>query len=568
MKIRIVDNGYVYSQKYDDDAILRNDGLYFQRKGLEQALEDSDCDGVDYTQFCNGRVLTDAQQQTADFILQNKRCYVFNGMGTGKTMSSLMAILVLARIHPEYRFLIISSKTVLASAWVPEVENVCPYLPLVLAEGSIEKKRKIIFDREKKFVGISADSLHIVNKDKFDVIIADEATLFKGAQGVRGTKRGDCFCDLASSDKTDRLILMTGTPRAHNCMDAYGLYYIMNDKQRKYNIAHKCNNGENKIYNKTQFREKVCVPMTFRDFMVYKNCKDEKTWDNIKHTVSCGLYADLPLDKFIDLLNHAGRDAVCMWVERPNANEILLDLLSPAIAFRTEDVLDLPDCPIVDVCVDMTKEERDSLNLMKRKMIMQFYDKEDIIANRMVLEGKLEQMNCGVVYDSDRNGQVILPDVYNKVIKFVITRLQSLESDRGLVIASRYNHILNVIYSVCETILGEGSVNFIHGGVSSKLRTQYVKDFRSLKTRVLLANTACLSHGVTLVEAKEMILLDTPQYAEPYIQVKGRVHRRGQKWEIPIYRIISNAVVKHRFDVLEGAEDRDDDFVRLVTEDE
>ena len=257
-----------------------------------------------------------------------------------------------------------------------------------------------------------------------------------------------------------------------------------------------------------------------------------------------------------------------MWVERPNANEILLDLLSPAIAFRTEDVLDLPDCPIVDVCVDMTKEERDSLNLMKRKMIMQFYDKEDIIANRMVLEGKLEQMNCGVVYDSDRNGQVILPDVYNKVIKFVITRLQSLDKDKGLVIASRYNHILNVIYEVCETILGAGSVNFIHGGVSSKLRTQYVKDFRSLKTRVVLANTACLSHGVTLVEAKEMILLDTPQYAEQYIQVKGRVHRRGQKWEIPIYRIISNSVVKHRFDVLEGAEDRDDDFVRLVTEDE
>ena len=461
MKINIVENGYVYSEKYDDNAILRNDGLYFQRTGIEKALEDNECDGVDYTPFCNGRVLTDAQQQTADFILQNKRCYVFNGMGTGKTMSSLMAILVLARIHPEYRFLIISSKTVLASAWVPEVENVCPYLPLVLAEGSIEKKRKIIFDREKKFVGISADSLHIVNKDKFDVIIADEATLFKGAQGVRGTKRGDCFCDLASSEKTDRLILMTGTPRAHNCMDAYGLYYIMNDKKYRYNLEHGCNTGENKVFNKVQFRDKLCIPMTFRNYTMWKGCKNESTWDNLKFSISDGLFSELTLPQFTDLLNRAWRSAFCMWVERPDANQILRQLLSPAIAFRTEDVLDLPNCPIMDVHIDMTQKERDILNQMKRKMIIEFCNRENIIANKMVLESKMEQMNCGIIYDSNKDKQIILPDVYNKIIKFVTTRLQSLEYNKGLVIVSRYNHILNLIRSVCETILGTESVNFM-----------------------------------------------------------------------------------------------------------
>lgn len=578
MQIKVVDGGFLYREKCTDSCYQVADGAYFYRNDIDKVLSDVDCDGVDYTPFCNGRTLSDAQQETADFILQNKRCFVFNGMGTGKTMSSLMAILTLHRINPRMRFLIISSKTVLASGWVPEVNDVCPYFPIKICDGSQKKKKEIIENQENLFVGCSADSLHIIPPNSFDVIIADEATLFKGAQGINGTNRGKNMCELASDRRTQRLILMTGTPRAHNCMDAYGLYYVMNDKQRKANFmlekAMKKGDITNvgnlikPVLNKSAFRNAMCVPMSFQEYMICKSYKTEEAWNKWKYSTANGIFSDLTLDRFRDRLNHASRDAINMWIERPNANETLLKLLSPAIAFRTEDVLDLPDCPIVDVRLEMNEADKKTLNRIKKEMVMDFADREDIIANKMVLEGKMEQMNCGLVYDADGNGRIMLPGNYNQTMAFIIKHVMSLPKDRGLVIASRYNHILYAVYKAIEIVLGEGTVNIINGAVSSKQRTAIVNDFRSLKTRILLANTACLSHGVTLVEAKEMILLDTPQYAEPYIQVKGRVHRRGQKWEIPIYRIIGNATVGRRFDILEGAEERDDDFVRLVTEDE
>lgn len=578
MQIKIVDGGFLYKEKCTDNCVHVSDGSFFYRDGIDSVLSDVDCDGVDYTPFCNGRVLSDAQQETADFILQNKRCYVFNGMGTGKTMSSLMAVLTLHRINPKTRFLIISSKTVLASGWVPEVNDVCPYFPIKICDGSLKRKKEIIEDENNLFIGCSADSLHIIPPNSFDVVIADEATLFKGAQGINGTNRGKNMCEIASDKRTKRLILMTGTPRAHNCMDAYGLYYVMNDKQRKVNVllekAKKKGEIQNidnlikPVLNKSAFRNAMCVPMSFQEYMISKGYKDEETWNKWKYNTANGLFSNMTLEQFKDRLNHASRDAINMWIERPNANEMLLKLLSPAIAFRTEDVLDLPECPIVDIHIDMSREDKKTLNKIKKEMIMDFSERKDIIANKMVLEGKMEQMNCGLVYDADGNGRIMLPSVYRQTMKFVLGEVMKLPKDRGLVIASRYNHILYAVYKAIEIVLGNGTVNIINGTIGSKQRTDIVKDFRSLKTRILLANTACLSHGVTLVEAKEMILLDTPQYAEPYIQVKGRVHRRGQKWEIPIYRIIGNATVGRRFDILEGAEERDDDFVKLVTEDE
>ena len=550
MKIQILENGFYYDNNVFNDSSTISDVLKYP-----------DCDGVDYTTFCpKGRVLSEAQQETADFMMENKRCYVFNGMGTGKTMSSLMVILALLRMKPGYRVLIISSKTVLASGWVPEVQAVCPWCPIILCEGAPEKKKKILENRNNQLVGCSADSLHIVPRGAFDMIIADEATLFKSAQGVGGSARGKQMCELASHNNTERLVLMTGTPRAHSCMDAYGLYFVMNDKYRR--------DKTGRVLNKTMFRNALCVPMDFQTYYICRGYKTPEQWDRWKGTTCGGLFINDSLEDFRDRLNHCSRDAKNMWIERPNANESLMSLLSPAIAFRTEDVLDLPDCPIIDVHLDMSDEDRATLNKMKRDMLLDFEDKKDIISNKMVLEGKMEQVNCGLVYDSDGAGRILLSSVYKSALKFVLTHAQRLPSGRGLVIASRYNHILYTVYKALEIVLGSGCVNMINGEVSSKDRTRFVNEFRNGTTRILLANTACLSHGVTLVEANEMILLDTPQYTEPYVQVKGRVHRRGQKWPIPIYRLIGNATVGRRFNILEGAEERDDDFVRLISRDE
>ena len=140
MKIQILENGFYYDNNVFNDSSTISDVLKYP-----------DCDGVDYTTFCpKGRVLSEAQQETADFMMENKRCYVFNGMGTGKTMSSLMVILALLRMKPGYRVLIISSKTVLASGWVPEVQAVCPWCPIILCEGTPDKKKKILENRNNQ----------------------------------------------------------------------------------------------------------------------------------------------------------------------------------------------------------------------------------------------------------------------------------------------------------------------------------------------------------------------------------------------------------------------------------
>ena len=89
------------------------------------------------------------QRATAEFIVEHRRCFVFNDMGTGKTASSLWAIDYLMQQREVRRVLIVAPLSTLNRVWLDEAFKLLTHRRLVLLHGAAkERKKKYLSDWE------------------------------------------------------------------------------------------------------------------------------------------------------------------------------------------------------------------------------------------------------------------------------------------------------------------------------------------------------------------------------------------------------------------------------------
>ena len=176
------------------------------------------------------------QTRIIDYILDNPRCSIWSGMGTGKTSATLTAldILLLTTRGP---VLVIAPKRVALSTWPDEVAkwSHLSHLTVQPIVGSL-KDRKAALTKRADIYTTNYDNLvwlveYFGARWPFLTVIADESTRLKSFRIRQGGKRAQALAKVAFR-LVKRFVLLTGTPAPNGLVDLWGQLWFVDKGER------------------------------------------------------------------------------------------------------------------------------------------------------------------------------------------------------------------------------------------------------------------------------------------------------------------------------------------------
>lgn len=210
------------------------------------------------------------------------------------------------------------------------------------------------------------------------------------------------------------------------------------------------------------------------------------------------------------------------WVPKAGATETVREVMQPSVRFTRDECLDLPPLMYETRAVALTKDQGKAYKEMVTKLRIQA-DEGDITAvNEAVKMGKLVQIACGVVYASDGT-EVTIPATPR------VEETRSIcHSAQGKVIV--FVPYVSSVNMVADELRKDFSVEVIHGGVKKDERDRIFAAFQKAKDpKVLVAQPAAMSHGLTLTAASTIVWYSCITSNETFEQANGRINRPGQK---------------------------------------
>jgi len=443
------------------------------------------------------------QLDTAEFLVSNNRCFVFNEQGTGKTASASWAADYLLTRKLVKRVLIVCPVSIMDTAWRADLFRILMHRSVGIAQGSRQQREKVIAGGYE-FVIINFDGVKTVRDalaaGGFDLIIIDEASQVKTAT----TDRWKALNSLISP--TTWVWSMTGTPAAQSPLDAYGLAkMVVPDAVPRFFSA---------------WRDQVMIKIT-----QYK------------------------------------------WMPKAQATQMVRAALQPAIRFTKEECLDLPEQLYTTREVPLTAQQQKYYETLRKQMVANTAGVQITAANAAGQLNKLLQVATGSAYSDDgsvvdfdiSNRIEELMDVItgstHKTLVFVPYRhvLDRLETELN---ARRL--------AMIGTNPDSYEVAHIHGGTPATQRAEIIKSFQTEdRLRVLLLIPQAASHGITLTRADQIVWWGPVSSVETYLQANARAHRAGQTNKVTVTHLQGSPVERRMYAALQGNVDRHLDLVEL-----
>ena len=226
------------------------------------------------------------------------------------------------------------------------------------------------------------------------------------------------------------------------------------------------------------------------------------------------------------------------WLPRPEATDIVRRVMQPSVRFTRDECLDLPPVMFETRSVQLTTEQNKAYKDMVVKLRTEAEEGEITAVNEAVKMGKLIQIACGVVYANDGT-EVSIPSSPR------IDETRSIiESAEGKVIV--FVPYVSSVNMVAEELKADFNVEVIHGRVKKAERDRIFRAFQSAKDpKVLVAQPAAMSHGLTLTAASTIIWYSCVTSNETFEQANGRINRPGQKMNNFII-MLEGSPVEHR----------------------
>jgi SNF2 family DNA or RNA helicase len=228
------------------------------------------------------------------------------------------------------------------------------------------------------------------------------------------------------------------------------------------------------------------------------------------------------------------------WIAKPNAVDIVDEVMQPAIRFTRDDCIDLPPTIYMTRQVELTPEQKKAYKHMLNQLHTELENGEITASNEAVKAGKLVQIACGVVYDNDKVARAVPA---KPRMDEVLALLE--QSQTKTIVFVPYRAPLQM---VADAVRAAGyDVGVIHGGVSKNDRDQVFQSFQSSpnKKHVIVAQPAAMSHGLTLTAASQIVWYAPVTSAETYEQANGRITRPGQK-HTPVIVHIEGTEIERR----------------------
>jgi SNF2 family DNA or RNA helicase len=427
-----------------------------------------------------------AQMDTAEFLTLHPRAYVLSEMGTGKTMAALWAFDYLRTLGILDKMLVVCPLSTMERTWGDEIFKHFSHLDFTVLHGSRERRFKLL---EKQ-----AD-VYIVNHDGLKII----APVLASRSDIN-LIIPDEIAQAARNASTDRWKLL------------------------------------NAVVNKQVEGSRWCWGMTGTPT---PNAPTD-AW------AQCRLVTPSTVPPYFNRFKDAVMKQIntFLWVPRPTAMEHVHSVMQPAIRFSRAECVDLPPCVFQTRHVPLTPAQASAYKDMLGKLKAQFDGGEVLAVNEAVKTSKLVQIACGVAYDTHGNEATVGAAPRLEVVKEII------EEAEGKVIV--FVPFVSAVNHVSTYLKGEGfSVECVYGEVPKNERDRIFGAFQNDPTaRIIVAQPAAMSHGLTLTEANTIIWYAPIFSNETYDQACARITRPGQVRAQLIVNIEGSAVEQRMYDRL------------------
>lgn len=190
------------------------------------------------------------------FLIDNPRCNLFAGMGTGKTLATLAAIESLLLFGEVTRVLVVAPKRVAQSTWPGEIAQFSNFrhLSVAVAVGN-DAVRRAAVESGAQIVCVNYEVLEWLVDTygptwPFDMIVLDESTRVRslrvslqrsklGKEFLRGQggKRAKALARVALSEKVKRVVNLSGTPAPNGVQDLWAQVFML-DRGRRLGSSH------------------------------------------------------------------------------------------------------------------------------------------------------------------------------------------------------------------------------------------------------------------------------------------------------------------------------------------
>ncbi|MHB1696594.1 MAG: SNF2-related protein [bacterium] len=408
------------------------------------------------------------QIETLKFMLREKQSAVFNTMGTGKTITSLMALDYLFQNGLIKKALIITPLLVINDAWISDCNTYFPHLFIQKLSKRQDKAEdgisiinwdmvKILFDyTEEKDPVTGKKTKKIIKTFDFDFgcVIIDESAKVRNVR----TKR---FETLKRYLPVEYTFILSGLPAPNTPLEYWSQFYLMDG-------------GKTLGVNYWQF-----------------------------------------------LNNHAYKTKYDWFITKNGAAAIKERILSKSIRYELEDCADLPENIILWREVVLDAEHLNNYDKIENETSVMINTGDVIASNAAAKTMKLQQAASGYIYD-DIGRSIALTKTNKKIeaLKEIIE--EEFGKEQVIVFAYFKNHIEEILKALKNSFL----VTAVYGGAGS---SGSIEDFKSGKIQILLANPASTGHGLTLTNAKGIIWFAPIWDFEIFDQARKRVQRIGLK---------------------------------------
>ena len=294
----------------------------------------------------------DHQRVTAEFLVRHPRGFCFNGLGSGKTLSTLWASDFLMAHGAIRKVLIAAPLSTLYSVWESDIWQNLFHRKAVVLYGSKEKRLELLKeDADYYIINHSGAKVifHELNARKdIDLVILDESAVVRNAR----TDQWKAFNALCGQGTSRKIWALTGEPMPTSPLDVWAQARLVNP-------------GNVTRYF-TRFREEVMVKVSMFKYAPVRGWQD-KCWA----------------------------------------------VLQPSIRFKTEDCISLPDVTTQRREVEMSKEQVKAYADMLRTLQSELQSGQISALNESAKRVKLLQISVGSIYDS--SGQVHKLDIKPKL---------------------------------------------------------------------------------------------------------------------------------------------------------
>lgn len=465
---------------------------------------------ADYTwPAFQGRKPFSHQKTTVAMAIANKRCYILNDMGTGKTLSALWACDILITARKIRRVLVVSPLSTMRSVWYNEISLNIPHRRAAIAHGT-RPQRLAALKSQADFVIINHDGIKILENEiigeQFDVIIIDELTAFKS----HGSERSKCMKRIADAQ-----------------------YRHKNPSRR----------GDGGVWGMTG---EITPNAPTEAFFQCQIVNPQNEW----LPRYFGQFRDACMVQINEMV----------WVPKPEAPNIVAMCAQPAIRFTRDQCLDLPDTTYITLETPLSADQQSYYDRMRKEAMVECEQGTVTAANAAVLLNKLLQISAGAVKTVD--GSVIEIGCDERIN--ALMELFEETPQKKMVVFATYRASIELLLK--EMTKRGVRCAAIHGDVSQTVRASLIDRFQRGDLQMLILQPQSSAHGITLTAASTIVWFSLIPSNELHQQGNARIVRAGQTRKTFIYYFVSTKAERHIARILQTKGDMSREVLKLFAD--